>query len=454
MVALPLVVNVLVVVLPLVVNVIVVALTSVAAIIFLKFEQNNSRSRASTRHCPNIEKTVMKFIFLFSFSFFLQNSFSQNLIPNPSLEDENTCQKYHELCAPKAWRSNTLKAFLYYDYKLSRQDNSVMKPAHGSRCLALRMYNTGRKMDRSYVQTPFLCQLEKGKKYKLKFQLLSTTYFVNSFEIYMADTLMISKKNDPIFEKKPQIKFEFSKPFSPNQWITLETIYEATGNEVGMILGNFKHDDETVITLLRKKKRRETPIRRVYHFFDDFSLTPLEAINGNCDLEKNRNHIYADSIRHSIIQHPHSIQNVKILLENSLIDSIPLEPISQKEEIPKPEIIFEKETFILPNILFKNNSATLLPVAYNSLDDLIVYLIENRSFNITITGHTDHIGKTYTNQILSENRAKTVANYLVSNGIHISRIKTFGKGETQPVTSNETPDGQQLNRRVEFQIIK
>ena len=396
----------------------------------------------------------MRFLLVFYCSLLSQNSFGQNLIPNPSLEDENTCQKYHELCAPKAWRSNTLKAFRYYDYKISRQDETVMKPADGSRCIALRMYNTGRKMDRSYVQTPFLCQLEKGKKYRLQFQLLSTTYFVNSFEIYMTDTLMVTKKNDPIFDKKPQIKFEFSKPFTPNQWITLETIYEATGNEVGMILGNFKHDDETVITLLQKKKRRETPIRRVYHFFDDFSLIPLEAINSSCDLEKNKTHIYADSVRHSIAQHPHSIQNVEVLLEKFPIDSILETPISQKDKTPEPETIFEEKIFTLPNILFENNSDILLPVAYNSLDELIVYMLENRNYKLIITGHTDHIGKTYTNQTLSKNRAKSVANYLTSNGIHISRIKTLGKGESQPITSNETVEGQQLNRRVEFEILK
>jgi outer membrane protein OmpA-like peptidoglycan-associated protein len=88
------------------------------------------------------------------------------------------------------------------------------------------------------------------------------------------------------------------------------------------------------------------------------------------------------------------------------------------------------------------------------LDELIVYLIENRNFKITIIGHTDHLGKTYTNQMLSENRAKSVSNYLISNGIHITRIKTLGKGENQPITSNKTLEGQQLNRRVEFEILK
>lgn len=398
---------------------------------------------------------MMRLLLFFCFFFLLQNSFGQNLIPNPSLEDENTCQKYQELCAPKAWRSNTLKAFLYYDYKVSRQDESVTKPAHGSRCISLRMFNTGRKMDRSYVQVPFLCQLEKGKKYKLQFQFLSKTYFVNSFEIFMADTLVVTKKNDPIFEKSPQIKFEFPKPYKPNKWITLETIYEATGNEIGMILGNFKRDDKTVISLLQKKKRRDRTIRRVYHYFDNFSLTPLEKINSDCDLEKNREHIYADSVRHSIIQHPHSIQNIKVFspaLEISQPDSFPDIPIFQKVEISQSEIIFDKKIFTLPNILFENNSDILLPIAYNSLDDLIVYLVDNRNFKIKITGHTDNIGKTYTNQTLSEKRAQSVANYLISNGIHILTINTLGKGESQPISSNKTSEGQQLNRRVEFEI--
>lgn len=400
---------------------------------------------------------MMRLFFVFCFSFFSQNSFGQNLIPNPSLEDENTCQKYHEQCAPKAWRSNTLKAFLYYDYKISRQDESVMKPAHGSRCISLRMFNTGRKMDRSYVQVPFLCKLEKGKKYKLQFQFLSKTYFVNSFEIFMADTLMVTKKNDPIFEKKPQIKYEFSKPFKPNKWITLETIYEATGNEIGMILGNLKRDDKTVISLLQKRKRKARPIRRVYHYFDNFSLIPLEKLNSDCDLEKNRAHIYADSVRHSITQHPHSIQNLKVLepaLESSQIDSFPGISVSNHVEITPTKKSFEKKIFTLPNILFENNSDILLPIAYNSLDDLIVYLKDNRDFKIKITGHTDNIGKTYLNQILSEKRAQSVANFLISNGIHVSKIKTLGKGESQPISTNETTEDQQLNRRVEFEIIK
>lgn len=377
----------------------------------------------------------------------------QNLIPNPSLEDENTCQRYHEQCAPKAWRSNTLKAFLYYDYKVSRQDETVMKPAHGSRCISLRMFNKGRKLDRSFVQVPFLCPLQKGKKYKLQFEFLSKTYFVNSFEIYLADTLVVTKKNDPIFDKQPQIKFEFSKPFQPNTWITLETIFEASGEEVGMILGNFKKDESTKVTLLQKKRRRDPTIRRVYHFFDNFFLTAVDPIDIECDFSTNLKHIYADSIRHSISHHPHSTQNIKIDAP-AVIDTIPETSIATSK-LPQPtNLISEQQAFILPNILFQNNSDKLLPIAYNSLDKLVVYLQDNPSYKIKITGHTDHIGNQLANQILSEKRAKSVANYLNNNGIHISRISTLGKGEDAPISNNETLEGQQLNRRVEFEIIK
>ena len=400
-----------------------------------------------------MELKMIRIIIFISIFIFYSNCFSQNLIPNPSLEDENTCHTYQEQCAPKAWRSNSLKAFLYYDYKISKQDETILKPAHGSRCIALRLFNTHRKLDRSFIQTPFLCQLEKGKKYKLTFQILSKTYYLNSFEILFVDTIVISKKNDPLFEKKPQVKFEFTKPFTPNKWMELETIYTANGNEIGMMIGNFKTDDATNITRLKKKKRKDIEVRRVYHYFDNFSLTPIDSLENKCDLEKNKQYIYADSARHIIQLPPNSIQNIP------LIDTVKIEAPTLKKEplstLPKP-IIKEKFTprkiFTLPNILFETNSDRLLPISYNSLDELIVYLKKNQNFNLKIIGHTDHKGPHLHNLTLSEKRSKSVANYLTANGIHISRITTQGKGETNPIASNDTPEGRKQNRRVEFEI--
>ncbi len=72
---------------------------------------------------------------------------------------------------------------------------------------------------------------------------------------------------------------------------------------------------------------------------------------------------------------------------------------------------------------------------------------------IEISGHTDDKGSGEYNQKLSENRAKAVVDYLVENGINKERMQFKGVGETNPIATNETEEGQQLNRRIEFKIL-
>ena len=69
-----------------------------------------------------------------------------------------------------------------------------------------------------------------------------------------------------------------------------------------------------------------------------------------------------------------------------------------------------------------------------------------------IEGHADTQGDAAFNQTLSERRANAVANFLASNGVAMSRMRTVGMGESQPISSNETAEGRQLNRRVEIAI--
>ena len=67
-------------------------------------------------------------------------------------------------------------------------------------------------------------------------------------------------------------------------------------------------------------------------------------------------------------------------------------------------------------------------------------------------GHTDSVGTPAYNQTLSEQRAAAVSNYLGAEGVPSSRITSIGYGETHPKGSNDTPEGRQLNRRVEIHI--
>jgi outer membrane protein OmpA-like peptidoglycan-associated protein len=72
--------------------------------------------------------------------------------------------------------------------------------------------------------------------------------------------------------------------------------------------------------------------------------------------------------------------------------------------------------------------------------------------NVLITGHTDSDGTEKYNQTLSEKRAKSVLDYALVQGVSSSRLSIVGLGETEPIASNETDEGKQLNRRVEIAI--
>jgi outer membrane protein OmpA-like peptidoglycan-associated protein len=104
-------------------------------------------------------------------------------------------------------------------------------------------------------------------------------------------------------------------------------------------------------------------------------------------------------------------------------------------------------------ILFETNSSTLQSEAKSNISKLAVILNKYPDTNILVTGHTDSDGTEEYNQALSERRAKSVSDYTLGQGINSSRLSIIGLGETEPVSSNETVDGKQLNRRVEIAIF-
>ena len=108
---------------------------------------------------------------------------------------------------------------------------------------------------------------------------------------------------------------------------------------------------------------------------------------------------------------------------------------------------------ILNNIFFETNKFTLQTESVAELNKLVEFMKVNPTLHIEISGHTDNVGNNQANQVLSENRAKSVYDYLISNKIDISRLVYKGYGETQPIAPNTTGEGRQKNRRTEFKII-
>lgn len=119
-------------------------------------------------------------------------------------------------------------------------------------------------------------------------------------------------------------------------------------------------------------------------------------------------------------------------------------------EIAKTTV--EKINVAAQNIFFATGSAKLLPKSFKSLNEVAKILKDNPSYNLDIDGYTDNTGTVEKNQILSENRAKSVVDYLKSKGVEESRLTAEGHGIESPVADNKTAAGRAKNRRVELGV--
>ena len=118
------------------------------------------------------------------------------------------------------------------------------------------------------------------------------------------------------------------------------------------------------------------------------------------------------------------------------------------------ELVGVGKKIVLDYILFDYTKAELREESYFTLDRTIRMMNTLESLEIELSGHTDNISSAEHNQMLSEERARQVMKYLVRMGIDEERIKYKGYGFTQPVASNDTKIGRQLNRRTELKILK
>ena len=137
------------------------------------------------------------------------------------------------------------------------------------------------------------------------------------------------------------------------------------------------------------------------------------------------------------------------------------------------------EPVLIDNINYDYNKATLREESYPSLDDLVLLLNENPYTAIELSAHTDRVGSQEYNQDLSQRRAQSVVDYLISQGIQAGRLTPVGYGKTRPklvdeklheqyeylppgqlldeefvnsLTSDQQQVADQINRRTEFQV--
>lgn len=113
-----------------------------------------------------------------------------------------------------------------------------------------------------------------------------------------------------------------------------------------------------------------------------------------------------------------------------------------------------EKVFVFNNIQYEFDSAKLLDSSKEILNDIVLTLLNNPEVKIEVSGHTCNIGSDKYNQKLSEKRAKSVVDYLLSKGIDAERLISRGFGETKPIADNDSEEGRILNRRTELKVLE
>jgi outer membrane protein OmpA-like peptidoglycan-associated protein len=373
---------------------------------------------------PSVMKWTYAWIFLLSL--LLDSSgHAQNLVANGGFEDENICTEYNKNCAPEAWIATSLRANYYFD---------APGYAHeGTHFTGLIVGNRTIPGIRSFIRAQLLCGLRKDHWYRLNFFVRSMHPVLDSIGIYFSS-------NDFLFEKKyfkdikPQLwsKNGLDTPYRPSHyWQKVHFDYLATGEESYITIGSFKHNDY---------KNLDAPDfeNNFYFFLDDVSFIPLDPREKLCnEADSIRLAIYDENERHDILER-------KIYLYRKNPPPGPVLP---------PTISIRIDTLIIPDIFFATASFQINKENYPALDDFCSKMATRAIDSLVIEGHTDSVGHLNYNQKLSENRARSVAQYVEQkSALTNDKIMIRYFASLRPAATNTTSGGRQKNRRVELYL--
>ncbi len=147
-------------------------------------------------------------------------------------------------------------------------------------------------------------------------------------------------------------------------------------------------------------------------------------------------------------------EHIDLIKEASI--TAPFQYIVRMQRIPGKDEQQEpvaSAPIVLNNIFFESGSYNLLPESDYEMKKLLEILKDNPNSSLNIIGHTDNVGSEDDNLLLSQQRARSVKNRLVALGADSARVSYEGKGESEPIATNDTAMGRRQNRRTEFTII-
>lgn len=345
---------------------------------------------------------------------------SQNLVPNGDFEGVKGRS------SPRPWSFiNTIDYFVYKpgDIPDPVDKNQKLRKAHSGKGYAgMRIWGAYRE----YLQVKLTAPLKKDKKYSFRMYVA-----VSPYGNALAKTLCanFSKKGIALSDytvvnkTKPQVTFTLPRSTKDSlDWFLLKGTFVAKGGERYLSVGHFT--DRFKTRFYKKKASKVILHKEAYYYLDDIAVYELDDAGKEITaLPMTRDNI--------------SSQPVDTAKKNYL-----------EQEIEKTPVV------VMKNIYFETAKAELLPESYDELGLLVDLLNADSTVQIEITGHTDNRGNEKDNKLLSQKRAQAIVKYLVDNGIREGRLSANGKGSEQPIATNDTEEGRQANRRVEFKVMK
>lgn len=279
------------------------------------------------------------------------------------------------------------------------------------------------------------------------------------------------------------LQTQLRQPLLPNRTYRLSfyvSLSEYSPHKVATIGGLFTHDriSDTVFSLLMDKQVRRVaghvsqtiatyfhpqvvnPTERILDDTDNWTLISGEFVAeggeqfltiGNFNPASTSNFVEIPG-DHLLPGAYYYIDDVRLVCLDCL-DTTKTPP-SEAPRLDQPDTVTYQvgSTIVLRDLYFDFDKSTLLQQSYNELIQLITLLNRYPKMKIEISGHTDNRGTSEYNQRLSEDRARAVTNYLIDHGIDGRRLSYAGYGKSRPITTNDTEEGRQTNRRVEVRI--
>jgi len=435
----------------------------------------------------------------------------KNLVKNPSFETYEKCPEGTTDLVYKLipfWTIPTAASSDYFnrcgakDVKVPSNFAGISEPKSGDAYVGAIL--TGSEYNyREYFQGTLTRPLEKGKKYCVSFyyRLASySRYAVDQLSIYFSQTeiktaIRENLSYNPQLNNKPGLFLD-----NLEDWERYCQVFTSNGNENFFVIGNFKNYDHTNYVVTDKNVTNLRNKSYAYYFFDDFSIKELENCNDCPCVPHSMAVALIDSsytggfdprtgifkglkddgkitlaIRGGTPPYQVNWSNNKLSgprLTNLAAGVYTYKAFDQfncnssgtiifkAPEIPADAIsdglknIEEGSAIVLKNIFFEYNKTALLPTSFAELDKVVAFMKESGVQLIEISGHTDSDGSDKYNTTLSQGRAKSVVDYLISQGIEPTRLRAVGYGKTRPIETNQSPDGKGVNRRVEFLLVK